>query len=131
MARRFEEAVQMAEQAFTSELARLVSHLTERLAAGPDGERRVFRDSAISNLTEYFERFKALNVRSNAQLDALVEQAQQVVQGVQPQELRDNAGLRQHIAAELAQVQASLDGMLIDQPRRRIVRSRRPEGEGA
>ncbi len=131
VARRFEEAVQLAEQAFTSELARLVSHLTERLTAGPDGERRVFRDSAISNLTEYFERFKTLNIRSNAQLDALVEQAQQVVQGVRPQELRDNAGLRQHVAAELTQVQAALDGMMIDQPRRRLVRNRRPEGESA
>jgi len=33
--------VQLAEQAFISEFARLVSHLTERLANGEDGERRV------------------------------------------------------------------------------------------
>ncbi len=130
VARRFEEAVQLAEQAFTGELARLVSHLTERLTAGPDGERKVFRDSAISNLVDFFARFRDLNIRSNAQLDALVEQAQQVVQGVRPQELRDDAGLRQHVAAELTQVQAALDGMMIDQPRRRIVRNRRPEGDG-
>ncbi|MBL8796912.1 MAG: hypothetical protein JNM56_23625 [Planctomycetia bacterium] len=123
VARRFEEAVQLAEQAFIGELARLVSHLTERLTAGPD-EKKVFRDSAIANLTEYFARFRDLNVRSNAQLDQLVEQAQQIVRGVAPQELRDNAGLRQHVATQLAAVQATLDGMLVDQPRRRIIRSR-------
>jgi len=124
VARRFEEAVQLAEQAFIGELAKLVSHLTERLTAGPDGERKTFRDSVIANLTEYFARFRDLNVRSNAQLDQLVEQAQQIVRGIVPQELRDNAGLRQHVATQLAAVQANLDGMLVEQPRRRIIRAR-------
>jgi hypothetical protein len=123
VAQRFEQAVQLAEQAFIGELAKLVSHLTERLTTGQDGEKKVFRDSAIANLTEFFSRFRDLNVRSNAQLDRLVEQAQQIVRGVQPQELRDNDGLRQHVAAQLASVQMTLDGMLVDQPRRRIVRS--------
>lgn len=123
VAARFEEAVRLAEQAFVGELAKLVSHLTERLTAGPDGEKKVFRDSAIANLTEFFQRFRTLNVRSNAQLDELVEQAQRTVRGVQPQELRDNDGLRRHVATQLATVQASLDGMLVDLPRRRIIRS--------
>ena len=58
VARKFEEAVQLAEQAVISELARLVSHLTERLTTGPDNEKKVFRDSAIANLTEFFARFR-------------------------------------------------------------------------
>jgi len=105
IARRFEEAVELAEQAFLSEFARLVSHLTERLSSGGcESERKVFRDSAVTNLTEFFEKFRHLNVRSNAQLDELVEQAQRVVQGVPAQELRDNEGLRQHVATQLAGV---------------------------
>ena len=87
-----------------------------------DGERKVFRDSAISNLMEFFERFKQLNVRSNAQLDELVEQAQQVVRGVGPQDLRASDELRRHVASQLAGVQATLDGLLVDRPRHRIVR---------
>jgi hypothetical protein len=131
VARRFEEAVQLAEQAFTSELSRLVSHLSERLTAGSDGERKVFRDSAIANLVDFFGRFRDLNIRSNAQLDALVEQAQQIVSGVQPQTLRDSAGLRQHVATELAQVQAALDNMMVAPPRRRIIRCQRSGGVSA
>jgi hypothetical protein len=127
--RRFEEAVQLAEQAFLAEFGKLVSHLTERLS-GADGERRVFRDSAVTNLAAFFERFRALNIRSNAQLDELVEQAQQVVRGVEPQDLRDNEGLRQHVATQLAGVQAVLDGMIVSRPRRRLVRSS-PSGNGA
>jgi hypothetical protein len=124
VASRFDEAVALAEQGFVAELAKLVSHLTERLSGTTDGEKRVFRDSAISNLTEFFERFKSLNIRSNDQLDNLVEQAQHIVQGVEAQTLRDSAALRQHVATQMAGVTAALDGMMIDRPRRTIIRSR-------
>jgi hypothetical protein len=120
---RFDEAVQLAEQAFTDELARLVSHLTERLSGQEDGKPKVFRDSAIENLTEFFERFRHLNVRSNEQLDGLVAQAQRTIRGIEPQQLRDNTSMRQQVATQLAGVQATLDGMLVDRPRRRILRS--------
>jgi hypothetical protein len=123
VAARFEEAVRLAEQAFIAELGELVTHLTERLSAGPEGEKKIFRDSAVTNLVEFFQRFRTLNVGSNAQLDELVEQAQRIVRGVQPQSLRDNEDLRGHVATQLTQVQATLDGMLVDAPRRRIVRS--------
>jgi hypothetical protein len=85
------------------------------------GERKIFRDSAVENLTEFFQRFRQLNIRSNAELDELVEQAKAIVQDVKPQELRDNQGLRQHVA--VATVQMHLDAMLIDRPRRNIIRS--------
>jgi hypothetical protein len=128
IARRFEEAVQLAEQAFLAEFARLVSHLTERLSNGPEGRGKVFRDSAVSNLVEFFQRFRQLNVHSNAQLDELVAQAQRAVQGVGPRELRDSEGLRQQVAAQLAGVQSVLDGLLVDRPRRCLVRNRPAQG---
>jgi hypothetical protein len=120
---RFEEAVRMAEEAFTSEFTKLISHLTERLSGSDDGKPKVFRDSAIENLAEFFQRFRLLNVRSSEQLDELVEQTQQIVRGVQPQALRDNGLMRQQVATQLSGVQAVLDGLMVDRPRRRIIRS--------
>jgi hypothetical protein len=119
---RFDEAVRLAEDAFTAELAKLVSHLTERLSGSNDGRPRIFRDSAVENLTEFFQRFRQLNVRSNEQLDRLVADAQRIIRGIEPQALRDNAGLRQHVATEMSRVQSTLDGLLIDRPRRNILR---------
>jgi len=124
---RFDEAVQMAEAAFTSELARIVSHLTERLSGEDDGKPKIFRNSVVGNLVEFFERFRQLNVRSSEQLDQLVVNCQQVVQGIDPQDLRNNQDLRQHVATELSRVQSVLDGLLVDRPRRNILRSRRPK----
>jgi hypothetical protein len=125
VAARFEECVRLAEAAFTEEFSKLVAHLTERLSGNDDGKEKIFRDSAVLNLVEFFGRFKHLNVRSSEQLDQLVEQAQRVVRGVQPQTLRDDTSLRQRIAAQLAGVQSQLEGMLVDRPRRSILRRAR------
>jgi hypothetical protein len=122
VSRRFEEAVTLAEQAFAGEFAKLLAHLAERLGGQEDGRPKVFRDSAVTNLAEFFARFRHLNVRSSLELDQLVAKAQQLVQGVTPQALRDNTGLRQVVAAEMSRVRESLEAFLVDRPRRRIVR---------
>ena len=119
---RFNEAVRLAEEAFIGELAKIVSHLTERLSGQTDGKPKVFRDSAVNNLVEFFDRFRELNVRSNEQLDQLVTDCRRIVRGIEPQELRDNQQLRQHVATELSRVQSVLDGLLMDRPRRNILR---------
>lgn len=122
VAARFDEAARMAEEAFTAELAKLVSHLAERITGQEDGKPKIFRDTAVENLKDFFDRFKLLNVRSNEQLDQLVEQAQRVIRGVEPQTLRDNANLRQQVATQLSGVQSVLDGLMVDRSRRNILR---------
>ena len=124
---RFDEAVQLAEEAFIGELNRLVSHLSERLSGQEDGKPKVFRDTAVENLREFFARFQQLNVRSNADLDGLVEQAQRILRGVEPQQLRDSTTHRQQVASQLAGVQATLDGLMVDRPRRSIIRPNQRE----
>ena len=129
VANRFEEAVRLTEEAFVNEFAKLVSHLTERLSGNDDGKPKVFRDSAVENLGEFFQRFRSLNIGSSEQLDQLVEQAQRAVRGVQPQQLRDSGSLRQLVATQLSGVQATLDGLLVERPRRNILR--RPQQQVA
>ena len=119
----FEEAVQLAEQSFVDELSALVSHLSERLSGSDDGKPKVFRDSAIENLTEFFERFRRLNVSSSSELDELVERARDVVSGVHPHTLRNDQSIRQQVATQLSGVQSVLDGLMVDRPRRRLIRS--------
>ena len=91
-------------------------------APATEGGPKVFRDSAVDNLAEFFDRFRTLNVRSNDQLDALVAEAQRAVRGVDPQQLRDSEALRRRVASRLTDVRSALDGLLVDRPRRRILR---------
>ncbi|MEZ6049176.1 MAG: hypothetical protein R3C11_27090 [Planctomycetaceae bacterium] len=81
---RFEEALELAEESFLQEFRQLVSHLTERLSGESDGKPKVFRDSALTNLTEFLQRFRQLNIRSNVQLDELIDEVQQVTSGLSP-----------------------------------------------
>jgi hypothetical protein len=122
MRERFEQAVALAEQAFLEELDRLVNHLAERLSGQDDGKPKIFRDSAIDNMQDFFERFRHLSVHSNEQLDELIERCQHVMRGVEPQGLRDNATLRREVATQLSSVQCQLDQLLVDRPRRNILR---------
>ena len=109
------------------EFQRLIAHPCERIG---DGEKKVFRDSVVGNLQEFFDRFRDLNVRSNPELDALVERAQRSVRGVDAQSLRDHGDLRELVSLQLGQVQSSLEALLIDRPRRRILRTC-PSSNGA
>ena len=126
---RFDRAVEIAEQTFVEQLDQLVNHLAERLAGTEDGKPKVLRDSAVQNFREFFGRFRELNVGSSEQLDDLVQRCELLVDGVQPQQLRDNESLRRSLATNLSTVQSSLDQLLVDRPRRNILRpKRRQEG---
>ncbi len=81
---------------------------TELLRGPPKAES--FRDSAVENLVEFFERFRHLNIRSIEQLDALVEQAQRIVRGVESQQLRDTVRSRGFSLVEVP----DLELLLID-----------------
>ena len=83
------------------------------------------REDALEGLLQQWSNTVAErqpNVGTNAELDRLVDQAQQVVSGVRPQSLRDNSELRQNVATKLSGVQSVLDGLLVDRPRRNIQR---------
>ncbi|MEZ6093460.1 MAG: hypothetical protein R3C03_04360 [Pirellulaceae bacterium] len=121
----FTQAVSLAEQMFQEQLTELVERLVERLSADKSGKPKTFRDSTITNLDDFFARFRQLNIGSNEELEQLVERAQSIVHGVEPQQIRDNDSLRQQIATQMSVVQSSLDGLVVDRPRRNIIRANR------
>ncbi len=116
----FEEAVRMTEENFADQFAQMIAHLGERLTGEQDGKAKVFRDSAVENLTEFFNVFKDMNTGSNAKLTALVEQAQGLVGGLAPKDLRKNEGTRKSVADGLASIQMALEGMMVPKPTRRF-----------
>lgn len=118
---RFENAVAMAEEAFAEQLAEMVSHLIERLTDSPDGQPKVFRASSIENLKEFYENFRRMNVRSNPQLEALISQASNLVSGVTAQDLRNDRSLRQNLSQQMSTLKTTLDTVIVDAPRRRIM----------
>jgi hypothetical protein len=120
LAARFEEAMRLTEQAFAEELSKLVSHLSERVTDGPDG-RKSFRASTLTNLSEFFDRFKNLNVGSNSELDKLVNQAKAALEGVDAKDIRKSEEIRAELAKQMATIKQEIDEQLITVPKRRII----------
>jgi hypothetical protein len=118
---RFEDAVQLAENAFAEQLRDLISHLIERLTDNPDGTRKVFRTSAIENFKEFAENFRRMNVRSNFQLDQLIDQAENLVAGVDLEDLKKSRDVRQTLSTQMTGVQQALDNLITNTPRRRVL----------
>ena len=52
----------------------------------------------------------------------LVEEAEQALSGIEPQQLRDSNRIRQMVARDFEQIQASVGELLVDRPRRNIIR---------
>lgn len=119
---RFEDAVALAENAFAEELSGLISHLIERLTDEPDGRKKTFQASTIENFKEFYENFRRMNVRSNANLEALISQANNLVSGITPAALRRNAELQTSLRTQMGELKTSLDSVIDTAPRRRILR---------
>lgn len=126
---KFTEAVALAEQAFASEFHKLISHLGTALSGNADGQKKVFKDSAVENLTDFFDRFKTLSVRSNEGLDKLIEDAKSLVKGVAPDDLRTNEELRTNLSKNMSDMSKRLEVMLVDAPKRKVKRAAKTEDE--
>ena len=117
---RFEEAARMAEDAFAAELHKLVTHLVDRLDGGEDGQKKRLNESAVKNLSEFFEKIGTMRVGSNSEFDKLIADARKAVAGVSVGELRKSDAMRRNLTDQMQAVQRTLDTMLVDRPQRSI-----------
>lgn len=98
----------------------LVDHMVSRLAPGEGGKPKIFKNSLVANMTEFLGTFKARNLTNDEELDVLVEQAKGILNGVNPQALRDNTSIRTYVQTEMAKIKGALDTMVMNKPTRQI-----------
>lgn len=125
---RIEEAIVLAQSAFLVEFKELVSALQERLTPDSDGKKKVFKESTVNNLNEFFQRFKELHLGGNEELEKLIENAQELVKGIEPKELRQHDLLRAQIVAGLADLNDKIDPLVSKMPRRKIITPKKEVG---
>jgi hypothetical protein len=68
------------------------------------------------------ELFQQEQARVRERFESAVELAQQTIAGVEPQTLKESNRLRQMVARDFEQIQAAVGEMLVDRPRRNILR---------
>jgi hypothetical protein len=120
LAARFDQVADDVQLALRESLRDLVGHLSERLAVGEDGKKKVFRDSAVGNLTEFLGLFSARNITQDSELARIAAKAQTIIEGVDPEALRGRADIRQEVKAGLESVKASVSALIETKPARKF-----------
>ena len=82
------------QQVLRETMAGLVQHMAERLQTSEDGKPLRFKNSTVSNLVEFLANFEFRNVTDDTELQNLVAQARQMLQGVDAEDLRSTGELR-------------------------------------
>ena len=122
VAQRFDDAVNLAEAAFQSELVQAVDHMIKTLTK-PDektGRERHFKDSLVGNLQTFFSRFREMSIGSNDALEAVVQQTEQLLSGVTPDALRSDAAFRADVGARMQSVRQEIEDAVVVRPKRRL-----------
>jgi len=111
-AQRMAEASSEIQQVLRESMAKLVQHMADRLKEGADGKPLRFKESTVSNLLEFLANFEFRNVTDDTELQALVAQSRQLLQGVNPDDLRTTGELRMKVQQGMVGIAAQLDTML-------------------
>jgi hypothetical protein len=78
-----------------------INRMVERLA-DPKG---IFRDTLVSNVSELCQILPGLNLTNDPKLDDLRKRAERMIEGIDPQELRDDRKVRRSVANQARQIQ--------------------------
>lgn len=120
VAARMEVALQMHEQTLALELQNLVERIFEKMEPGEDGKTKQFTQSSMNSFKSFFENFRQMNLSSNKDLDEVVAQAQQALEGATKDKLNKDVTFRDQVREGFTGIADRLDGMLVDRPTRRV-----------
>lgn len=99
----------------------LVTHLLDRLSGSEDGKPKKLMPSAINNLMGFLTEFAGQNVSNDQELEKLVVQLKNTLQGVTPKSLKKDENYRTILTTSLQSVKTQLNTMMVDKPTRRIL----------
>lgn len=90
---------------------RLFKHVTRMVQRleNPDG---VFRDTLVTGLAELCSILPALNITNDVRLDHLRKRAEEMIEGVSAQMIRDSPKLRADVTEKAAQIHGMMAGFM-------------------
>jgi hypothetical protein len=119
---KFEDAACLAEEAMRKEFKDLVDSMVAKLATDLDenGKKKVLKEAALDNLVSFAERFKAISVSNDEDLDAMVLQVKALAGGVSAKDLKDDAGKKAEFAEAMAKIKDSMETLITTKPVRKF-----------
>ncbi len=75
-------------------LHKALTSMSERLDYGSKEDRKIFRDTLVSNVTDMIELLRVCNVTNSTQMAAMADSLEEAMAGVTPDALRDDDTFR-------------------------------------
>ena len=118
---KFAETTDTIQQVLRAEMSKLVKNAMTSLAAKTeDGKPKKFQNTTISNIREFLDLFSDRNITEDRELDEIVAKARQLLEGVNPDDLRTKAPLRDTLVNGFAEMGKTLETMIVPATIRRI-----------
>lgn len=126
--KKFEEAEVQIVAALREGFQTLVDHALDKLKTPPGEKPKQFKESLVTNIKDFIETFSARNLLNDRDLENLVEQARNVLTGVNPEDLdagkarisESALNAREALAAKFEPIKTVLDGMIVNTPSRKF-----------
>jgi len=93
----------------------MLEHIVDRLSGT---EKKRFNSDLVDGPKEFYESFKRLNICDDSQLKAQIEKAEMILQGVDPDQLRQDFQFRNHVSDQISEVESKMEEMIIEMPNR-------------
>jgi hypothetical protein len=117
----WESAAEQITLALRESFRELIAHAADKLTPDADGKRKIYRDSTITNITEFLENFQNRNITNDLELEKLVGQAQAVLGGIDGVDvLRKDEGVREVVKEQFEKLTAAVDELIVKEPRRKF-----------
>lgn len=117
----WKDAGQAATDLLTTQMQGLVNGFLDKLKpTGPDGKKKIFRNTLLKPINEFINNFSPRNLNNNSQLKAEVEKMKALVEGIDPEDIRKNEALKDSLQKGFSEIKTILDAGITDAPIRAI-----------
>ena len=127
------EAVGTMQALLRAEMDKLLKHAVDALSGKYEktGKPKIFRGSLTGNIRKFLKLFKDRDITDDTELQAICDQVNELLKGVDPADLRKQEPLRESTAKAFAQIREKLDAMMVAKGTRNIVFEDDEEAEAA
>jgi hypothetical protein len=115
-------AKEQVDVALAESFKELITYMVDKLDCDEDGKPKSFRKTGIKKFEDFLESFNCRNIGENKELEKLIDQAKEIANGsLSAKDLREDQDLRTYVREGLEPIKNSIDQMLIDKPKRKII----------
>jgi membrane-associated HD superfamily phosphohydrolase len=102
--REYEQRLENAMNDVRSRILDSLNHLSERFTDKDDGTRKRFRNNILDSFAETIASVRQLNLTKDQAIEAMADEAEKVIQGVEVDDLKENKDVRDDVRARVDSV---------------------------